>query len=181
LNRLGTLTYGPPFCRDPKQLRDHMGGFFRSVRSQLGGRPLPYLWVPELHKDGERFHAHFAVGRYVPRSLIETAWGHGFVHIKLIGDLPVGSSPWHEARKAAGYLSKYVTKTFDPGVRALPGLHRYDVAQGFQPMAERLTGTSSGGVLAQACERMGARPARSWSSDQVEGWRGPPALWFAWG
>ena len=66
------------------------------------------MWVPELHADGERFHVHFAVGQYIPRGLIERAWGHGFVHIKLLGDLPVGSGALDEARLAARYLSKYV-------------------------------------------------------------------------
>jgi hypothetical protein len=138
------------------------------------------VWVPEWHKSGDRLHAHFAVGRYVQRSLIEQAWGRGFVNIKLLGNLPVGSSTWHEARKAAGYLSKYVTKTFDPAMATQPGLHRYDVAQGFQPTSRRLTGHTSGEVLAQACELMARRPAHQWTSDQSEGWRGPPAMWFAW-
>ncbi len=45
--------------------------------------------------------------------MIERAWGHGFVHIKLLSDLPVGSTSLPEARRAAGYLSKYVSKSFD--------------------------------------------------------------------
>jgi len=106
LNRLGTLTYRPPFCGDPRQVRADLGEFFRVLREGLGGQALPYVWVPEWHKSGDRLHAHFAVGRYVQRSLIERAWGRGFVYIKLLGDLPVGSSSWHESRKTAGHLSK---------------------------------------------------------------------------
>ena len=34
----------------------------------------------------------------------------GRVHIKLIGDLPVGSGALEEARMAARYLAKYVSK-----------------------------------------------------------------------
>ncbi len=52
---------------------------------------MPYVWVPEWHKSGHGQHVHFAVGRFVPRRVIEQAWGRGFVHIKLLGDLPVGS------------------------------------------------------------------------------------------
>ncbi|HEX3004527.1 MAG TPA: hypothetical protein VHO27_09955 [Angustibacter sp.] len=89
-----------------------MGAFFRNLRSGLGCDRLAYVWVPELHKDGTHFHVHFAVGQYVPRGLISAAWGRGFVHIKLLGDLPVGSTSLGEARVAARYLSKYVTKTF---------------------------------------------------------------------
>jgi hypothetical protein len=177
LNRLGTLTYGPPFCRDPRQVRSDLGEFWRDLRGLLGDEPLPYVWVPELHKDGQRFHAHFAVGRYVKQSLIEQAWGRGFVSIKRLTDLPVGSTSWDEARKAAGYLSKYVTKSFDGD---LDGLHRYDVAQGFQPVRELIEGPSSADVLQQARERMGSRPSYYWSSVEAENWQGPPAVWVAW-
>jgi hypothetical protein len=70
------------------------------------------VWVTEFHKDGERFHAHFAVDRFIPRGRVETAWGHGFISIKRLTDLPVGSTAWDEARRAVGYVSKYVSKTF---------------------------------------------------------------------
>ena len=116
LNHLGTLTYGPPRCTDPRLVRQHAGEFFRALRTALGGKPFPYIWVPELHKDGEHFHLHFAVGKYVRRSRIAEAWGRGFVHIKLLGDLPVGSGAVEEARRAAGYLSKYVSKASSTAV-----------------------------------------------------------------
>lgn len=128
LNRLGTLTYAGEGNHDPVLFRQRMGEFFRPLRAGLGGNAFPYLWVPELHKSGHGLHAHFAVGRYVPRGLIDESWGHGFVHIKLLGDLPVGSGPLAEARLAAGYLAKYVGKAFDEA--KVPGLHRYEVAQG---------------------------------------------------
>ena len=180
LNRLGTLTYGPPRCTDPKELRTHVADFFRQLRDGLGGEPLPYVWVPELHKDGVNFHLHFAVGRFVPRQLITSAWGRGFVHIKLLGDLPVGSGPLAEARRAAGYLSKYVSKTFsDPSLR-VPGMHRYDCAQGFQPAVTRLFGRTAEDVLGQASQLVGAAPVCQWSSADVEDWQGPPAIWVQW-
>ncbi|WP_441005563.1 rolling circle replication-associated protein [Kocuria rhizosphaericola] len=180
LNRLGTLTYGHPRCSDPGLVRAHVGLFFRQMRDKLGGDPLPYAWVPELHKDGVHFHVHFAVGRYVPRRLIESAWGRGHVHIKLLGDLPVGSGTLGEARLAARYLSKYVTKSFtDPATRAA-GMHRYDLAQGFQPEATRLYGRSPGEVIEQASAMFGAQPAVRWNSDEVDLWIGPPAIWAQW-
>jgi len=178
LNRFGTLTYGPPRCTDPAQLRDDLGGFFRSLRTALGGSPLPYVWVPEWHKDGEHLHAHFALARFVPRDLIASTWDRGFIDIRLRRGVPVGASPRDEARGAAKYLAKYVGKTFDHP--HLFGRHRYDVAQGFQPQAQRLTGRTSGEVLDQACEVMGAAPERAWSSAEVEDWDRPPAVWFSW-
>jgi hypothetical protein len=135
------------------------------------------VWVPEWHKSGHGLHLHFAVGRYVSRSLIDDAWGHGFVHIKRLNDLPVGSTRRDHARRAAGYLSKYVSKGFTDGTA---GLHRYEVAQGFKPTVQALTGTSSGDVLRQACDVMGGQPTRRWSSADVKGWDRPPAVWFAW-
>lgn len=179
LNRLGTLTYAGEGCRDPAQLRTDLAGFFKGLRPALDGKPFPYVWVPEWHPGGHGLHAHFAVGQYVPQPLIREVWGLGHVHIKLIGDLPVGSGALEEARVSAGYLCKYVGKGLDDE-RRRSGLHRYEVAQGFQPSRVVLTGRSEIGVLDLACDRMGSRPVLVWRSSSVEGWHGPPALWAAW-
>lgn len=180
LNRLGTLTYGGAGCHDPRQVRSDVGEFFRELRTALGGKPLPYAWVPEWHKTDHGLHLHFAVGQYVKRNLIASAWGRGFVHIKLLGDLPVGSGTLAQARKAAGYLSKYVTKSFTGGQRPA-GLHRFDVAQGFQPKAVRIVGRSADDVVGQASGLLGGlAPARRWSSAEVADWQGAPAVWAQW-
>lgn len=181
LNRLGTLTYRGEGCHDPAAIRSDLGGFFRALRCELGGEPLPYAWVPEWHKSGHGLHAHFAVGKYISQRLIEKVWGHGFVHIKLLGNLPVGSGKLSEARAAAGYLSKYTAKTFmDPATRVL-GRHRYDVAEGFQPEVFALWGKSAGDVLAQASIVLDGPPTAEWSSASMADWSGPPAVWAQWG
>ena len=182
LNRLGTLTYRPPGCHDPRQARADAGRFFRRLRAGLGGDPFPYVWVPEWHKTDHGMHLHFAVGRFVPRSEIAEAWGHGFVHIKLLSGTPSGAGTWGEARRAAGYLSKYVAKTFgeDDQHKRPRGLHRFDVAQEFSSRAVRLYGDSPGEVVREASRLMGGWPATVWTSGQVEGWQGPPALWLQW-
>ena len=110
LNRFATLTYAGTGCFDQRELRSDVAGFFRGLRSELGGEPLPYAWVPEWHPGGHGLHVHFAVGRYVKQRLIADVWSRGRVHIKLIGDLPVGSGALEEARQAARYLAKYVSK-----------------------------------------------------------------------
>jgi hypothetical protein len=180
LNRLGTLTYALG-NHDPLLLREHLGGFFRSMRDGLGGKAMPYAWVPEWHPGGHGLHAHFAVGRYIRRSVIVDAWGRGHVHIKLLGDLPVGSGSLSQARLAARYLSKYVAKSFaDPTVRVL-GLHRYDLAQGFQPEVMRLSASSSESVLAEASELMSGDPVTQWFSSENADWQGAPAIWAQWG
>jgi hypothetical protein len=181
LNRLGTLTYRGKGCHDPAAVRLHLGEFFRSLRTAVGGKPLPYVWVPEWHKSGHGLHAHFAVGQFIKRQYIEQAWGHGFVHIKLLGDLPVGAGSLSEARVAAGYLSKYVAKTFmDPDARVL-GLHRYDVSQGFKPRPVAISGATAEDVLAQASAAFGSEPSAEWSSDSLADWQAPPAIWAQWG
>ena len=91
LNRFATLTYAGAGCFDPVQLRADVGEFFRGLRRELGGEPLPYAGAPEWHPGGHGLHVHFAVGRYVGQRLIADVWGRGIAHIKLIGDLPVGS------------------------------------------------------------------------------------------
>lgn len=178
LNRLGTLTYAGQGCHDPKVLRRDVADFFRTLRHALGGEAFAYVWVPEWHPGGHGLHVHFGVGRYVRRSVIDKAWGHGFVHIKLLSDLPVGSGSVAEARTVASYLSKYVSKEFGAG--RTPGLHRYEVAQAFQPERVRLYGTSAEDVLAQASALMGSEPVNPWYSWMSEGWQGPSAVSAQW-
>ena len=181
LNRLGTLTFAGNGCHDSAELRGYLSDFSRSLRLTLGGAAFPYVWVPEWHPKGHGLHVHFAVGRFIKRSLISEAWGHGFVHIKLLGDLPVGSTNLSEARRAAGYLSKYVAKSFaDPSARIL-GLHRYDIAQGFLPLPVALSGRSAADVLAQASSVFNSVPSFEWSSSSVADWQGPPSIWAQWG
>jgi hypothetical protein len=179
LNRLGTLTYRGTGCHDQRQVRAHVGEFFRNLRVELNGDPIPYAWVPEWHKTDHGLHLHFAVGRFIKRALIEASWPHGFVHIKVIGDLPVGSGTLGEARKAAGYLSKYVAKSFADTNR-IEGLHRYDLAQGFQPRVQRITGRSPDAVIGEASDLVGTAPIRRWSSADVPEWQGGPAIWAQW-
>jgi hypothetical protein len=178
LNRLGTLTYPGQGNHDPLQLRADLGRFFRRLRGSLGG-PFPYLWVPEWHKSGHGLDAHFAFARYIGVRTIEAAWGHGFVYIKLLGDLPTGSAALGEARLASRYLSKYVGKDLGASAQAA-GLHRYELAQGFQPRAIRLDGTTAEAVVGWA-ETVMARPAAHvWRSRDQEDWVGPPAVWVQW-
>jgi hypothetical protein len=122
------------------------------------------------------------------RSWIEQAWGRGFVHIKLLGDLASGSTALHEARVAAKYLGKYVAKDLAAGGegptgaqrRGAAGLHRYEVAQRFQPRFVSIVGRSATDVLDRASERMGGKPDYVWESWNAERWFGPSAIWASW-
>jgi len=180
LNRLGTLTYRGEGCHDALRLRADLAGFFRELREGLGDEAFPYVWVPQWHPGGHGLHAHFAVGRFVPRGLIERCWGRGFVHIKLLGGLPVGSGELAEARLAARYLAGYAGRDLGDE-RRLAGLHRYEVAPGFQPDKIVCYGLSAKDVIERASGVMGSEPERVWLSSSAEGWRGPPACWAQWG
>jgi hypothetical protein len=178
LNRLGTLTYAGAGNHDPVALRADLAEFFRLLRRAVGER-FPYLWVPEWHPGGHGLHAHFAVGRWVAHGDIKRAWGRGHVHIKLLGDLPVGSGTLGEARLAARYLAKYVGKDLES--RGQPaGLHRYEVAQGFQPRSVPIHADTSDEVLGWAETFMGTPPERVWRSRDEAEWAGPPALLASW-
>lgn len=179
LNRLGTLTYAQS-CTDPVQVRYDLGQFFRRLREARGGRSFPYAWVPEWHPGGHGLHAHFAVGFYVPSGLVRASWGHGFVKMKLLSDLPVGSTTLDEARRAGGYLAKYVAKDFGDVTRPR-GLHRFDVAQGFPVRKVRVYGGSREQALEAASELIGSGPpVRVWDSREQADWHGPAALWASW-
>jgi hypothetical protein len=177
LNRLGTLTYAGEGQHDPGALRLDVGVFFRRLRSELG-EPFPYVWVPEWHKSGHGLHVHFAVGRFIGVHAIDRAWGHGFPHIKLLGNLPVGSGSLGEARLAARYLAKYIGKDLDAAGTA--GLHRYEVGEGFQPRSVRLDGSTADEVLTWAETVMGCPPGHLWRSRDQDDWDGPPAVWASW-
>jgi hypothetical protein len=192
LNRLGTLTYAGDGQHDPEELREQVAVFFRRLRAGIevkylptkqGIRPggcFPYLWVPQWHPGGHGLHVHFAVGRYIPRGFIESCWPHGFVDIRLLSNLTAPATALAEARLAARYLARYVGKQLDDERRRL-GLHRYEVAEGFQPVAVELHGRTLDDVIAEATRVLGgAHPSHVWRSDQSEGWRGPPACWVEW-
>ena len=64
--------------------------------------------------------------------------------------------------------------------RRAAGLHRYEVAQGFQPERVEVYGHSAEDVIERASTLMRSRPVRVWLSASVEGWHGPPACWAQW-
>jgi hypothetical protein len=119
-----------------------------------------------------RLHVHFAVSQFIDHALIDRTWERGHTFITYLRGAPGGSDRLAKARRNGRYLGKYVGKGFakarDPSGRARPGLHRYDVAQGFQPVRLRLLGTSEAAVLAQAAAFMGAPPSTQWSSEGRE-------------
>lgn len=84
--------------------------FIKRVRKNSGA-PLRYLWVAERHKSGAP-HFHMLVHEVdeaspVRYDVLTSAWWFGFTRFKLIEDT-----------KAAGYVSKYLSKDACARVRA---------------------------------------------------------------
>src|SRR4051794_39097352 len=75
--------------------------------------------------------------------------------------------------------ARYVGRDGDEERRPA-GLHRYEVAQGFQPGRIECYGISAEDVIERASRYMGGAPERVWLSSETEGWRGPPACWAQW-
>ena len=69
-----------------------------------------------------------------------------------------GSGRGEEARVAAKYIAKYMNKDFEE--KRVMGLHRYDVAQGFQPKKVTVLGPQLIEAIEKAAELMGGFPAR---------------------
>jgi hypothetical protein len=98
---------------------------------------MPYVVVPELHKDGH-VHLHVLVGFYLEQQRLEQLWPHGFVDS---GKARAhGSGAREAARKAGAYAAKYLAKAFEDGA---PRRHRYEVAEGFQPHVVKRSGYRS--------------------------------------
>jgi hypothetical protein len=177
LDRFGTLTYARP-CVDGAQLRRDVARFFKDLRRELGGKPLPYAWASEWHPGGHGLHVHFAVGRYVHHSLVRTTWRLGIVDIRRVIAQRRSEGAHEAARVAARYLAKYVSKAAETNRTA--GSHRYEVAQGFQPRSLRLIDRSREAVIERASAEMGRPPAYVWRSADEAEWDGPPACWCTW-
>jgi hypothetical protein len=103
------------------------------------------------------------------------------VHIKRITDLPVGSGVAHEAAVAGRYIAKTLTAGYlSKDFTARGGLHRYEVAQGFQPRPQVVWGRTAAETLREASALIGGEPSRVWRSIDTDGWQGPPAVWASW-
>lgn len=94
-----------------------MDKFLMRVRKGLRTRgwrssKVRYLWVPEPHKSGA-IHFHMLLHEVaecapIVKERIETAWGHGFAHARLV-----------KSEEAARYVTKYLGKHhFEGRIRA---------------------------------------------------------------
>ena len=160
---------------DPRRVRADIREFFRRLRRVIG-RAFPYLLVIEWHKTGHGQHVQFAVAEYMAHPTVRDVWGHGIVWVSGPRGRTGPDATLAEARRVARYVAKYVAKE----AAAAGGLHRYEVAQGFQPRCRVLYAATADGALLAAADEMGGPPTRKWESRSDAEWAGPPAVWASW-
>jgi hypothetical protein len=149
--------------------------WIRRLRRYLGlSEAFPYVLVPEFHKDGH-LHLHVLVRLFIDAELLELSWGYGFVDAGSAKKF-TGSGAREAARKAARYANKYVSKGFAEGV---PGRHRYEVGQGFQPSLVKRSGYRTLEAAVSFVEDHGQEVSFAVHSDGLEDYDGPPFLWVA--
>jgi hypothetical protein len=167
--RLLTLT-----CADQTADRATMVRRVAAFGRLLGeGRPqLAFAWVLERHQSGA-LHAHLALSEYVHYRTLRRLWVHGIVDVRKIR----AGGGRESARQAGRYLAKYVSKS----PVASEHQHRYDVRQGFQPVAVRVAGFDAREVWRELVAGMGGElPAYTWESGTATDWTGPPVTFLGW-
>lgn len=160
-NRLLTLTF-----RDAQKERSQvvklLQAFFRKVKARLPR--LQWVAVLELHSDGEKWHVHMAVNKWVAKEVWADIWGNGFIDVRRIKSKHGGNDPDKQARAAAAYLAKYIAKGADEENRREAYDHRYFHRQGMR--ITEIEAEADGWVDAKrvACRIMGKAPSYEWCS-----------------
>lgn len=179
LRYLWVLTLAPDDCShypcqhvtDLRLVKRQVASFVkRGLRAELG-YDAAYAVGYERHRSGA-WHINLLVSRRLPHRSVEVAWWRGNVWVERFRSRP-GESMRDSARRAAAYVAKYVSKEFDG---AAPGVHRYEVAQGFAVRVVRVFALSASGVI-EACES--GREVYRFDAPAPEHGRGPPIVWAA--
>jgi hypothetical protein len=176
--RLLSLTYRGDGQRSFAGVQLDIARFRRRMRA--AHPTVALLTTAEWHpgspgKPSHGWHVHVLASRYVAKGELAALWGLGFVDVRKIRSTEGGKAA---ARAAARYVAKYLGKDQDGGERP-PGAHAYEVTQGTQPMALRVSGVGYGGVYAGLAALMPGPIAYQWSSEGSEGWLGPPTAFLS--
>lgn len=178
--------------------------FRKRLRYELGFN-FPYVFVVERGEKFGRLHVHVCIGRwYVDLGVhvrcakcvldnwkwdssgppvdgclcLGCLWGKGIVHgpsEKYSGEVRANG----DARRAAMYVSKYVSKELLGELGA--GRQLYRVAQDFQPVVERAVGVNVEDMRGRVGARLGGSFLGVENSlmvtalhEEIVGWEGPP-------
>lgn len=109
-----TLTFNPQVidstCYD--RVKSVVSEFFHSMRKRYS-KDLKYLVVPELHKDGKKYHFHGVMADVGNMPVLNS----GYIHN---GKIVYNLQTWHfgystvtrvtDTRKVSSYITKYITK-----------------------------------------------------------------------
>ncbi len=122
-----TLTFNPQIVdsTDYDRVRDLVSEFFHSMRKRFAP-DLKYLIVPELHKDGKKYHFHGLLSNI--GNIVMQDSGKQCDNGEIIYNL----KQWHfgfttatkvtDSKRVASYITKYITKEL---CRETDGRHRY--------------------------------------------------------
>jgi hypothetical protein len=144
--------------------------------------------VPEYGETNGRLHFHAALGRYVPKRLLEECWGEGFVEIRMLKARTKRHTPSQreQAGIVAGYLSSYLTDD-EPDGEAAGGAEapravgfnrrRYSISKGTVPEVVRFVSLGMFEAWTMAQTLCGHHLDEVWRSPtDDDSWRGPPLL-----
>jgi hypothetical protein len=142
----------------------------RALRAELGYRGA-YAIGWERHRSGA-WHVNVVIGERVEYEDVGRTWGHGNVWVSRFSSRQ-GESARDAARRAAAYVAKYVSKEFE--TVGEEGIHRYEVAQGFQLRVVRVFALSATGIIEEA----GGQVVYRFDAPVSDSLRGPPIVWAA--
>ena len=175
---------------DRRRVMSLVSEFARRLRAERGQR-FAYWYSPELHPGGHGWHVNFFIPTRVAHERLVNLWGHGFVWVTDFASShrgpkgePLGlcRTPREGWRRAAQYGCKYSQKDWSPEhVGRLN--HRYELAQGFKPVVEKLmvqTRDQAETLVAELCAQAGPSRVSRWDSSEVPDWDRPPARIWKW-
>jgi hypothetical protein len=139
------------------QAQLEVAAFMKRLRRDFfRGKPFPYLWAIEPHPQGHGWHVNLMLQNvFIKKSEFQRCWQSSESRINgnvWFTDFTVDREDWlgrsiggkrgktapagsrTAAKLAASYASKYIGKDLHDGSDIPAGAHRYEVAQGFQPV-----------------------------------------------
>jgi hypothetical protein len=145
--------------------------FARQLRARWGVQP--YWYSPELHPGGHGWHVNLFLRRRLPHAEMAQLWGHGFVWAKdwTRDNRVKGATFLERLRAGATYGAKYASKDWDAEMLD-GGAHRYERAEGYEPVAVLAEVGSVGAGVRLALAHL-AGPAHVWWSSDADDWVGP--------
>jgi hypothetical protein len=161
-----------------------MVGIVREFQRRIKDRwpTMIYIGVLERHPGGHGWHLHVVTDRFIESGVWRSVWGKGIVDIRKIRDNSGGGAR-ASARRAAGYVAKYIVKDSGDGER-VKGEHRFFRPQGISETVVTGEGTYAAllaflaPIVRRECEQ---KPWIWWSgSVPSEEWHGPPVLCVRW-